>query len=112
MGGSTHSMNPAQVDYSAAMMAQSSNQMTSQLAQVGAQIIGMELMAGNQHAQIAANTEVALENIDAKEQIASMQFHMMGKAESNRHDEAMETIDLRKAELKQGAKIDTSEFSA
>ena len=93
MAGSSHQMTPAPVDYSAAMMNMSNNQTATQMAGIGAQIIGMNLMSANRSDQIAANLESSLEQLDTKVQIAKLNFSLAQQAEGNRHTEAMTAID-------------------
>lgn len=112
MGGDTTMSNPAPVDYSASMMQMSMDSKAVQMAQVGAQIIGMELMADNRAAQISAASALGFEMLDAKVEIAQMQFRQLAKEETNRHEEALAEFDVKKLEIEKGDSIDLDALMA
>ena len=111
MGGDTRITNPTPPDYSGVMMMSSQNNLTASLAQIGSQIIGMQLMRANQKAQIAADTAVGLEKLDTKLQIAQMTYHQQMVEEDNRHQEKIGDMDLRRYEMDHPANTGFDEAS-
>ena len=105
MGSAGMPAPPNPTDYSPAMINASNNQLTAQLSQTATQQLLGQLMASNQAMQIMTNGQVALEGIDAKLQIAKMQFNLAEEAidkefeqvEMN-HEEKMEELRVREHE--------------
>lgn len=110
MGGNAAAPIPGPIDYSAAMTANSNNQMMTQMSQIGASMIAMQLASMNRSEQISANLEMNLERNDAKIEIAQMNYQMASRAEQNRHAEAMGEIDNHRLEISRGPETSTSDF--
>ncbi len=114
MGGTTQYQMPAPVDYSNAMMAMSNNQLSGQLANTGAMIIGLTQASADRQMQISAQRDIAMETLDTKVQIAKLNYLQSMSAEENRHVERMGEIEVRATELDvlrtRGNETDTSNF--
>lgn len=102
MGGDSVGGPQPPTDYTAAMVNASNNQLFAQLSQSSTQQLLGTLMAGNQSQQIMTNGQVALAGLDAKLDIAKLNFTLaeegldkeFDKAKLD-HEEKMEELRVR-----------------
>lgn len=106
MGGTNIQPTPP-IDYSAAMMQMGQMNQQVQMAGIGAQIMNMQLMSADRQDKIQADLTLGLDKLDTQLQIAKMNFQQQMIAEEDRHDEKMESLDVKRLGIE---KMDQSSF--
>ncbi len=92
----------------AAMMHNSDNMKMVGLAQIGAQQLQSEQMYNLGRRQINADVELGREKLDAKIEIATMNYKEFVLSEEDRHQERIAEMDVRKHEIDVARSADNS----
>lgn len=98
---------PPPVDYTAAMMGASSNNMITALGQQGVMTLGIMENAMVQSQVAASNLELGLSRLDERLEEAKLNFRGEQLAERNHHDERMAEIEQ---EGNNTETVDTTDF--
>jgi hypothetical protein len=80
---------PTPVDYSQTLPYLSDNHKTVELAQIQSQQFQMHQLSLDREMQSAASIEMAIEGLDTKLQVSSLEYLQQMAAEENRHVEKM-----------------------